>query len=199
MTAVFWTPEREAKAKQLFIGRGLTAEATAQAIGATSRHAVISIARRRGWKKGRAPKAEGVNRPLTAPAVKAASLAKPPKPEQHLKPADVFGAGYQPAATKAEELKISQTQAKVGKAVVAGFAAPANDTAMLLIDRGRFQCSWPVGEPERPADQMCCGAPVANSESKTVPTYCAVHAKAAVGRTVPQNPREYVRSMRRYA
>jgi hypothetical protein len=89
-----------------------------------------------------------------------------------------------------------------GERVRACMAEAANDTALRLTERGRFQCSWPVGEPVRPAEQMCCGQPVQTEGAKGVETYCARHALRAISRSTlggKPDAKVYEKAMRRFA
>lgn len=207
-----WTPEREAEAKRLYIDQGMSAAETAKALGGgVTRNGVIGIAHRRGWMNDHRQKPTSTGRPLRAPSVSAGpanprgvrghpSGAKPPKPGPHLKPGAVFGLV---ATLGPEEAKRrSEASAAAGRKLVSAFAAPANDDAILLINRRAFQCSWPVGEPERPADQLCCGQPVPEGANKAVPTYCEAHAARAVNRSMlgsKPDVKAYERSLRRFA
>jgi len=201
--AFVWTDARIERAKQLYIVQGFSAAQTAAALGGDcTRNSVVSKAHRMGWMKDHRQKPTRTSRPVKAPVVRVAPVARPPKPAPHLKPADVFGAGYVPSITPEEAQKRSEASAEAGRKVVETFAAPANDDAVLLINRRFGQYSWPVGEPERPADQLCCGAPVPEGANKAVPTYCAEHAARAVNRSMLKgkpDPKAYERSLRRFA
>ncbi|KQW79736.1 GcrA family cell cycle regulator [Brevundimonas sp. Root1279] len=125
---------------------------------------------------------------------------QPAKQGPHLKPAAVFGKVG--TVNAAEAQRRSEEHAIYGRSVLARFAAPANDDAVLLIARPFGRCSWPVGEPDRPANQLCCGQPVPEVSNKAVETYCAEHARRAVSRSLLGNkpdPKAYERSLRRYA
>lgn len=53
-----------------------------------------------------------------------------------------------------------------------------------LMQRRANQCAWPVGEPPRPAEQLCCGAPVASVQDCATP-YCLEHGKLRRGAPRP--------------
>lgn len=163
----------------------------------------------RSLDQGKRDAVHGRHPHLRAPSVKRdlysatngrnANKSRPPKPGPQNKPAVVFGA--------TTVLNPAETQAKQDAALAEGlniqrrFTEPANDTAIPLIQRGRFQCSWPVGEPDRAAGQMCCGLPVREDAPRATPTYCPQHVTKALGSPVrsPAAAKEYVRSMRRFA
>jgi hypothetical protein len=67
------------------------------------------------------------------------------------------------------------------------------------MERRRFQCAWPVGEPERPAQQMCCGLPVQEGVGTALESYCATHQQRAASAYQPARreikaPAEYRRA-----
>jgi len=71
--------------------------------------------------------------------------------------------------------------------------------AIPLMERRRFQCAWPVGEPERPAQQMCCGLPVQEGVGTALESYCATHQQRAASAYQPvrreiKAPAEYRRA-----
>lgn len=80
-----------------------------------------------------------------------------------------------------------------GQRFVAAFAAPANDHSILLTDRKWGQCAWPLGEPERPGEQLVCGA-----RSMSGSSYCAGHRRiGTTGQVV--SGQDLIRSLRRFA
>lgn len=58
---------------------------------------------------------------------------------------------------------------------------PGASAPIALTARSNAQCAWPIGEPTRPAEQMCCGERVADD---TLP-YCAAHRRLRLARYVP--------------
>ncbi|MNY47127.1 hypothetical protein D3C86_1823700 [compost metagenome] len=99
----------------------------------------------------------------------------------------------------AETEKRRTAQRAQGEKIIDGFAAPANDTSIPLMERRRFQCAWPVGEPERPAQQMCCGLPVQEGVGTALESYCGAHQKRAASAYQPvrrevRAPAEYRRA-----
>lgn len=209
-----WPEARNDRLRELWAEKRSGAE-IADILGeGLSRSAVLAQARRLQLPSRRQKKDIPASLPKVcrarAPEVRSSKQAgainarkgRPPKPAPHLKPADVFGAGYVPSTTSEEARKRSEASAEAGRKLVSAFAAPANDDAILLINRRAFQCSWPVGEPARPADQLCCGQPVPEGANKAVPTYCVAHGARAVSRSVLKgapDPRAYERSLRRFA
>lgn len=165
-----WTDERVATAKTRWIeGRSAT-EIAKEIGGGLSRNAVIGKLHRLGLT-GRHQAAK----PTVVRAVRPPRPARAPKPPKAAPPEN-----FVPTVTHAEAEARRKIAAAEGQKRVDAFAEAANDTAILLTERGRFQCSWPVGEPDRPANQMCCGAPVDHQgANKAVETYCTRHAKLA--------------------
>lgn len=185
-----WTPEREKLAFRFYISEGQSAAATARLIGGgLSRNAIIGVAHRRGWMRDARLK---VSRPAATPRT-------PPRPGPQSKPAVAFGKLEVHTGDELERRRV--VTAATGQAIAARFAAPANDDAIRLIDRRRFQCAWPVGVPDRPANQMCCGADVPEGGNPSVASYCPHHVGLALSRVLKSAPdaKLYERSMRRFA
>ncbi|CAN7171869.1 GcrA family cell cycle regulator [Brevundimonas sp. LjRoot202] len=202
-----WSAERVDDLKRRWAA-GQSASEIARAFGrGVTRLAVIGKVHRLGLPGRSDASVPAVG--LRAPAVKSDKYAgngnnarrgRPPKPGPHLKPGAVFG----PVATldPVEAQKRSEAQAAAGKKLLDRFSAPANDDAILLIERSFGQCSWPVGEPDRPANQLCCGQPVPSEPARGVDTYCERHALRAVQRTTlggKPDVKAYERSLRRFA
>lgn len=192
-----WTADRVAAAKKRYLA-GESATEIAKALGGgLTRNGVIGKADRMGWSANyrQKPTSTGIRRPVAGP-----SHRKPPKPGQQNRPGAVFGAVsvLNPEETEKKRAAFAEAGAKIN----ARFDAPANDDAIPLMERGRFQCSWPVGSPARPAEQLCCGQPVPEGANPSVETYCAQHARAAVSRVLvgaKPDAKVYERSMRRFA
>src|SRR5690606_24141498 len=107
----------------------------------------------------------------------------PPNPGQQNRPAVAFG--NIEVVNAAETEKRRAAQRAQGEKIIDGFAPPANDTSIPLMERRRFQCAWPVGEPERPAQQMCCGLPVQEGVGTALESYCASHQQRAASAYQP--------------
>lgn len=179
-----------------------------------SRCAIIGVAHRRGWTQAsrKAPAVPAAAAPEVAkpaPVViatpPAAIKAPPIKPVRHrtaprpgLQKATPVAFGYMPATTQAEADQKREQAAVAGAQHIQGFNFPANDDAIPLIDRRSSQCSWPVGNPVRPAKQLCCGQPVIGYRTKSTATYCDKHRLRAAPAGVP-SVRDLTRSVRRAA
>lgn len=177
-----WNAETEAKLKRLYIDESRSAGETARALGkGCTRSAVIGKAHRLGLMVAhrKDPALPGAPAPAKAPAVKR---------------------DRQAGAINARKGRAGSSTAT--KPVPVPLPAPANDTSIRLIDRHRLQCAWPLGVPSRPAEQMCCGAPVPEGASASVESYCTTHAAKAMSRA-PSAPKPeakaYERAMRRWA
>lgn len=171
---------------------GKTAAEIATMIPGRTRAAVIG----RVFRLGLSNRAKAAK----APSVERVRFAKAPKPGPRNKPAVVFGAIGTHTGEELEERRART--AATGQAIADRFAQPANDDAIRLMDRSGFQCAWPVGIPQRPAEQMCCGAAVAEDANVSVASYCPAHARLAVARVLvggKPDAKVYEKSMRRYA
>lgn len=190
--SIGWSDDRVDRLKKLW-GEGKSAAQIAGILkGNLTRSAVIGKVHRLGLSEAGRAKA-------AAPST-ARTHVRPPKPGQQNRPGAVFGAVSidNPEETERRR-KIAQAE---NEKRLAAMAEPANDTALPLINRSRFQCSWPVGEPARPAEQMCCGQRVAMDANRAIETYCAKHAQKAVSRTLvggKPDAKVYERSLRRFA
>jgi len=150
---------------------------------------------------GRAPAAPEVKRDRSVGAIVQNLAARtPPKPGQQNRPAVAFGNIEVVNAAETEKRRAAQ-QAH-GAKIINDFQAPANDTAIPLMERRRFQCAWPVGEPERPAQQKCCGLPVQEGVGTALESYCGAHQQRAASAYQPTRreikaPAEYRRAARK--
>lgn len=204
-----WTSSAEAEMKRLYVNEGKSASEVAKALGGCcTRNAVIGKAHRLGWMKEHRQKpaavglrAPGVKRDRSTGAIVQNIAARtPPKPGQQNRPAMAFG--NIEVVNAAETEKRRTAQRAQGEKIIDGFAAPANDTSIPLMERRRFQCAWPVGEPERPAQQMCCGLPVQEGVGTALESYCGAHQKRAASAYQPTRreikaPAEYRRAARK--
>ncbi|WP_420478258.1 GcrA family cell cycle regulator [Brevundimonas sp. FT23028] len=210
-----WNEDRIATAKKRWLEGRSASEIANEIGGGLSRNAVIGKIHRLGLA-GRQPASRPTNvrfgqRPLSAPAVKRApntgnghSFSK----GQTLKARAADVANARPGAVigsvsiTTPETAEKRRQARLAESLAAIEAVEAaNDTAILLVNRGRFQCSFPVGEPARPSEQMCCGRPVVSDPNRAVPTYCHGHGLKAMTKaalTAPRDAKTYERSLRRF-
>lgn len=176
-----WTPDRIARAKTLWL-RGDSAEQISRAIGGgLSRNAVIGKVNRLGLQRGRpsTPKAPTTTRVRVPKPPKAPSAPKMKRgPGEHRtapKSGNVNPFGASSTAEAARKRAEAEAQ---GAAKLQAFAEPANDDAIPLIGRPVSSCAWPVGTPDRPANQLCCGQRVSGGSP-----YCERHrAKAWTGK-----------------
>lgn len=206
-----WNAETEATMKRLYIDEGKSASEAAKVLGAgCTRNAVIGRAHRLGWTKEhrREPSAPKLRAPKvkrdrsTGAIVQNIAARTPPKPGPQNRPAVAFGKVEVVNAAETEKRRTAHRAH--GEKIIDGFTAPANDTAILLMERRRFQCAWPVGEPERPAQQMCCGLPVQEGVGTALESYCAAHQQRAASAYQPirreiKAPVEYRRPARQSA
>lgn len=176
----FWTPEREALCRKLYITEGWSAQEVARKIGAVSRSAVIGLAHRRGWAKDRPPQvAAGNSRANTprAPKVKPQPRTRPPKPGPQGKPAVVFG--------------------RTGKRAEAVARAETLTATADIFALNEATCRFPIGDP-RDKGFGYCGRPRERG------AYCACHgARAYDGLPVKERRRDpaedLIRAARRWA
>lgn len=191
-----WTPERTAEAERLYVREGKSATETAKLLGGgLTRNAIIGKSLRMGWMLNGRQTPTSLGKPVMAKKHKA--TASRPSPAVR---APVFGTMTVTSLGKAKE-SVKRKTAE-GKAIVDAFPKVANDNAIPLLQRGFRQCSWPVGEPDRPGDQLCCGEPIDEAANKAVPTYCPLHGRMGLTKTAQSAPRsvkQYERSLRRFA
>lgn len=140
----FWTPALEAKAKQLYIVEGHSADETARRIGAASRNVIIGKAHRAGWMaKGR--------KPAAAPSVPRTHV-RPPKPGPQNKPALIHG-DYAPSS-EAMRLARSAEGLAANDKVTSGAGVESPNARPWMENRRLGECNWPIGE--RGAVMSCC-------------------------------------------
>lgn len=209
---VDWTETELAVAERAWKAGHSGAEIARKLPGRT-RNAIIGVAHRRGWaqasrKAPAAPAQPEAKQPapvvaalappaaLKAPPMKPARHRTAPRPGPQKKTPVAFG--YVNATTHAEAQKKREDALNFGERVIRDFTSPSNDDAIPLIQRRFGQCSWPVGEPDRAANQLCCGQPVIGERTKSTATYCDQHRLRAAPTGVP-SVRDLARSIRRAA
>lgn len=157
-----WSADREREAVDLYLS-GKSAAEVAKIMGC-SRGSAIGAIHRAGIKRG--VKANGSARPISA--------------------------GYAKALNYAEaEANRAKAEAE-GRARLRALSEPVQPSSVRLMDRKRLQCSWPVGEPDRPANQMCCGGQVREGRSTSTETYCDHHAAIALSGRQPKTPQSRI-------
>lgn len=174
---------------------GHSASEIARQLPGRTRSGVIGIAHRKGWiqqtrAKPSAPaKAPPAPKPPRAPKAKAES-AKPrgahrtaPRPGPQHKPGAVFGKVSVVGAAETAKIRIAAQFA--GLASIQKSVEQPGPNAVSLMNRRTFQCSWPVGSPDRLANQMCCGEPVPANTHRATPTYCLTHGTKALSKLQP--------------
>lgn len=198
-----WPDDHLADVKKRWAA-GESASTIAKVFPGRTRAAVIGVVHRQGWQHlGRGDpadvanlKAPPVTRNLHVGRIGDRFKPKPPKPGPQNKPGAAFG--NMPATTAAEAAQKRIDAQKAGLATILKAVEVANDDAIPLMERRAFQCSWPVGEPDRAADQLCCGQPVIGERTKSTATYCDRHRLRASPAGVP-SVRDLTRSVRRAA
>lgn len=179
-----WPQARMEKVKSLWLEGKSAAQIAAALNDGASRNAVISKLQRMGLTlRAQQSGTLGASN-LKAPPVKrdrqpgAVNARKGrPKPEAQ----SPFGAS-DPVEASAKRAAHHQA----GLAKIRAAQEEPGPMALRMIDRRMFgQCSWPVGTPERPAEQLCCGGPIPANGFKATPTYCASHASIALAAVQP--------------
>lgn len=185
----FWTPEKEAEAKRLYMEEGRSAAEVARMIGASSRNVVIGKADRSGWRtEGRQRAAMPTLRPkFKAPAVPRAVRSCPPKPGPQNRPGVVFGAyQHEPDFAKAEIVRAQRAEAGQNKLTrVAAGAGVESPNAVPFLDYVSG-CKWPIGE--RGAVSYCCN-PVAGGTGWGK-RFCEGHYHLAISPNQPNGLRQ---------
>jgi len=146
-----------------------------------TRNAVIGVIERNGSARPATPQRSTTRLPRVP---RANVAAKPRAPKTPVSGASKPFKGY-PVLNAAETAKRQAAAAEAGIAALRKAAEPANDKAILLMDRRRSQCAWPVGEPDRPATQLCCGQTVDRTATATTTSYCERHRMIAAPAGVP--------------
>jgi GcrA cell cycle regulator len=181
-------PEPQVETLKALWAEGKSASEIAKVLPNRSRCSVIAKVHRlgladRGMPENlvrRAPTAPEVKRDRhTGAIVQNIAARKPPKPGPQNRPAVAFGKVEVVNAAETEKRRTAHRAH--GEKIIDGFTAPANDTAIPLMERRRFQCAWPVGEVSG-AGQMCCGLPTDPDAPATTASYCPEHrARASAG------------------
>lgn len=183
MHAEGWTPERQGRAVDLWKEGKTGSEIARELGGGLTRVAVVAKINRLGLTRascGLPPRWK------TDPS--AAQKAAKPRPVVHPRPAPVASKPARKRGKTRVYVRPDLTPERVAEIEAAGLHAMAafnlRDDAVPLILRpfGSQACAWPLGEPERPADQMCCGQPVQPERP-----YCPEHSAIAF---TPMTPRQ---------
>lgn len=185
-----WEPEVRAEMERLWLS-GVSASEVARLTPGATRSGVIGLMHRRGIKRGRASRPE---KAVRAPRATTPRKAKP-RVDRGPKTVSVKVVGVEGLEKHRAALHAS------GAAIAAAMAAsPIPDDAIRLVDRRRSQCAWPLGQPDRPANQMCCGRVVPAEQNASVESYCNGHARRAVSSHCPRKSGEqYVKAMSRFS
>jgi GcrA cell cycle regulator len=193
-----WSDEELALCRRLYIDEGKSAAETARLLPGRTRNSVVGISHRKGWGKDarmepakptmvRPPRA-----PVVMPRIKPEAMRRPPR-QKDVGKAPVVFANQKFDHVHGDELEQRREERRAyGQSKLDAFAA-ANDDAIQLIARRFGQCAWPVGEPDRPEGQLCCGAVAIEAKP-----YCAHHAAVAYQPLTPKQ-KDLVRSLRRFA
>lgn len=209
---VFWNEERTGLLRKLW-GENVPTTDIARKIGQTP-GSILNRAKRLGLKsRGTGAAVNSVPAEELAEAIRLyQSGLTPSEIARKLKvtPGTIIGRLHRAGVTKKRQPQQRQPQPRTAAGIVElaakriaaqheGFekieaaSEAANDDAIPLIGRPVSSCAWPVGTPDRPANQLCCGQGRAGESP-----YCERHrAKAGTGKT--QDARELTRSLRRVA
>ncbi|MBV9994516.1 MAG: hypothetical protein JO127_04820 [Caulobacteraceae bacterium] len=150
----WWTPEREAEARRLYLDEGRSAAAVARLLGAPSRNTIIGKAYRSGWKlpQDRArPRGQGLRAPRA-----------PPKPP-----------GRQALRARTEARRLPAPSLPVSALPLAA-ALPPGAAPVAFMARPAGRCCWPIGAEREPAgaEMLVCGAPALPGAWQP---YCQIH------------------------
>lgn len=185
---------------------GLSGTEVARLMGPNwTRGMVLGMVHRYGLGEGRVTRTNpsGSPRPVRvrqqAAAPKPPKVPKPPKAEKPAPAPKPFDLSKSKTDSTAEQ---RAEKAAAGRLIIAAANDAANDNSVLLMERRFGQCAWPVGQPERPAQQLCCGGPVPADANRSIANYCTGHAQRAVARVLTggaPDSTKYERAMRRWA
>lgn len=188
---------------------GKSASEIARAFGGRwTRNMVVSLVNRNNLstpeRKLAAMKAGAIRRPKPVRIKKERCVMDAAIRPQKVKPEPVKGEGPMlgvpfPKLSPEKTDEVRAARAATGRQAIKGMDAVANDNAVPLMERKFGQCAWPVGTPDRPRNQLVCGA--LTYEGVENCPYCVIHAKRAFARDVTQpKPKDnIVRAVRRWA
>lgn len=152
--ASFWTDERTAELRRLWVEEKLSGAEIAKRMGLAHRNAIMGKVHRLGLTRSR-------NGDAGADPSDAAPAATPKAPEKQPDPS----AGVLPetAAVTAPEPKPETPKER------------ADDTFGLhpVMQLKERHCRWPIGDPQLPGFRFCCGERTAGTP------YCRAHADEA--------------------
>lgn len=177
-----WTPERKARAAELW-AQGLSASQIARDLGGVSRNAVIGVIHRMGLSGRATPSKPQRVANKTTRLPKAASE---PRPQRYI-PKIAMAAPVLPISVPGRP----PTAADFEPASSDAFAPLPGITPVLLIDRPKHGCAWPVGEDDE-GRMLVCGDQAATR-------WCASHD--ALNRSkvrTKTSAADLLRSLRRY-
>lgn len=204
-----WNEHEEAQLEKLWAA-GKTAGEIAKTMPGRTRSAIMGRVHRMGLAMRKMPampnlSADGqpaerkYGRPRPLPTTPRVAKPKPPratKPAPAPKPFDLTKSKTDSTPDQRAE------KAAAGRLIIAAANDAANDNSVLLMERRFGQCAWPVGQPDRPAQQLCCGGPVPADANRSIANYCTGHAQRAVARVLTggaPDSAKYERAMRRWA
>lgn len=168
-----WTDAEIETLKRMWGVEGASASTIARQLPGRTRNSVIAKADRMGLSQSSRNAASAPRGTRARAPVRVGVATKPQSARQ--------GQPTCPPEVLAARREAAEAQADAHVARTVGAVTP---TAVPLIGHPRSVCAWPVGEPERPADQMCCGRPVHEGQP-----YCLDHAQRGTTRDITQ-PRD---------
>jgi hypothetical protein len=177
--SALWTEAEDNLIRRLS-AEGVTGSAISRQLTGRSRTAVLA----RLWRKGWVREKSGPPKVASCKPLERIVVAPPVKRDLQAGAINARKGRPAPAAPMPPRLTLVE---------------PAG--AIRLMDRRRLQCAWPMGTPDRPANQMCCGEPVPEGANITVAAYCPRHADKAAARDLTRAPlaaKAYERTLRRF-
>lgn len=153
----FWSDEKVAEAKRLYVDEGKSASVVAAMIGAATRSMVIGKAWRLGWNRPDAHRVTNVTRSNRAKVHTGGHLPKAErKPRNHY---------TRPSISRPKVERVAR-----GPYVPKAPAKPIEVVGMDILDLRNCHCRFPLWGPDVDTD-LFCGAKVARG------VYCEGHAE----------------------
>lgn len=179
-----WTDERVATLRQSWAAGHSASEIARTLGGGATRLGVIGKVHRLGL----------AGRDLPAAPTYSPSVRQPKAPA--VRPDKYAGNGNNARGGKPAPFKSSDNGRVYAQPATVALSVkidPANDDAVLFLERRKFQCAWPVGDDDA---RLCCG----HRTYEALP-YCLAHARRAYARDVtqPAPKNDLARQLRRFA
>lgn len=157
--ASFWTDERTAELRRLWVEEKLSGAEIAKRMGLAHRNAIMGKVHRLGLTRGR-------NGEAGSDATDAVAAAAPKAPKKRSGASD---------AIQPETAAVPAPEPAVNEPKRGSREERAGDAHLLhpVLQLKERHCRWPIGDPQLPGFRFCCGERTAGTP------YCRAHADEA--------------------